>query len=63
MIRIRASLACAAAVTIVGAVSLAQPSFGQQEETDQRLGTVHFATSCNEAAQRRFDRALGERGK
>ena len=58
MIRIRASLAGAAAVTIVGTVSLAQPSFGQQEETDQRLGTVHFATSCNETAQRRFDRAM-----
>ena len=28
-----------------------------QEETDQRFGTVHFATSCNETAQRRFDRA------
>src|SRR3954463_9690905 len=58
MIRIRASLACAAAVTIVGTVSLAQPSFGQQEETDQRLGTVHFATSCNDTAQRRFDRGM-----
>ena len=58
MIRIRASLAGAAAVTIVGTVSLVQPSFGQQEETDQRLGTVHFATSCNETAQRRFDRAM-----
>src|SRR5882762_4850304 len=29
-----------------------------QEETDQRFGTVHFATSCNETAQRRFDRAM-----
>ena len=29
-----------------------------QEETDQRLGTVHFDTSCNETAQRRFDRAM-----
>ncbi len=29
-----------------------------QEESDQRLGTVHFATSCNETAQRRFDRAM-----
>src|SRR5713226_1916443 len=29
-----------------------------QEETDQRFGTVHFATSCNETAQRRFDRGM-----
>ena len=29
-----------------------------QETTDQKLGTVHFATSCNETAQRRFDRAM-----
>ena len=29
-----------------------------QENTDQKLGTVHFATSCNETAQRQFDRAM-----
>lgn len=29
-----------------------------QDDADQRLGTVHFATSCNEIAQRRFDRAM-----
>src|ERR1043166_6353810 len=29
-----------------------------QDENDQRLGTVHFQTSCNETAQRRFDRAM-----
>jgi len=29
-----------------------------QENADQKLGTVHFATSCNETAQRRFDRAM-----
>ncbi|MFL4978861.1 MAG: tetratricopeptide repeat protein [Xanthobacteraceae bacterium] len=33
------------------------PALGQ-DETDTRLGTVHFATSCNEVAQRRFDRAM-----
>src|SRR6195256_3267256 len=54
---IRASLACAAVVTIAGTFSLALPGFGQ-EESDQRLGTVHFETSCSEAAQRRFDRAM-----
>jgi hypothetical protein len=54
---IRATLACAAVVTIAGTFSLALPGFGQ-EESDQRLGTVHFETSCSEAAQRRFDRAM-----
>src|SRR5438309_1629857 len=29
-----------------------------EENADQKLGTVHFATSCNETAQRRFDRAM-----
>jgi tetratricopeptide (TPR) repeat protein len=29
-----------------------------QDESDQRLGTVHFPTSCNETAQRRFDRGM-----
>ena len=40
-----------------GRISTAPPAFGQ-EETDQRFGTVHFATSCNETAQRRFDRGM-----
>lgn len=29
-----------------------------QSDVDQQLGTVHFKTSCNEVAQRRFDRAM-----
>src|SRR3954467_12642805 len=29
-----------------------------QTEADQQLGAVHFATTCNETAQRRFDRAM-----
>ena len=37
-------------------------TFGQravaQSDVDQRLGSVHFKTSCNEVAQRRFDRAM-----
>src|ERR1051325_7923211 len=41
------------------AATLALPGTpGVAEENDQQLGTVHFATSCNEAAQRRFDRAM-----
>jgi Tfp pilus assembly protein PilF len=29
-----------------------------QDTAEQQLGTVHFATSCNEPAQQRFDRAM-----
>lgn len=45
------ALACAA---LVGA---AAPSVAQ-DDSEQRLGKVHFPTSCNETAQRRFDRAM-----
>jgi tetratricopeptide (TPR) repeat protein len=51
------SASAVAAASIAASVSFAQPIFAQ-EETDQRLGTVHFDTSCNEVAQRRFDRAM-----
>src|SRR6266404_1444227 len=43
-----------AVVTMVGSGG---PGFAQ-ENADQKLGTVHFETSCNETAQRRFDRAM-----
>src|SRR5580658_3157413 len=43
-----------AAVTTLGLCAAARA----QENADQQLGTVHFATSCNETAQRRFDRAM-----
>ncbi|HEY1474482.1 MAG TPA: hypothetical protein VGF53_10395 [Pseudolabrys sp.] len=47
-----------AAITGVATLGfLASPSIAQ-DDTDQKLGTVHFATSCNETAQRRFDRAM-----
>jgi tetratricopeptide (TPR) repeat protein len=47
-----------AAVVAVGAwLSLIRGAVSEQE-ADQRFGTVHFATSCSEAAQRRFDRAM-----
>jgi tetratricopeptide (TPR) repeat protein len=47
------------AVTIISVTTLGlcAPSMAQ-ENADQKLGTVHFATSCNETAQRRFDRAM-----
>jgi Tfp pilus assembly protein PilF len=40
-------------------IALAVPSSsGAQDATDQQLGRVNFETSCNEVAQRRFDRAM-----
>src|SRR5213593_174470 len=50
------SLIAVAVVAAVG-ISPAKPALAQ-EPAEQRLGTVHFATSCNETAQRRFDRAI-----
>jgi hypothetical protein len=47
------------AVTFAGMTMLGPGSPGiAQENADQKLGAVHFATSCNETAQRRFDRAM-----
>ena len=43
--------ATTATLGLPGAPTLAQ-------ESEQQLGTVHFPTSCNETAQRRFDRAM-----
>jgi hypothetical protein len=37
-------------------ISLAQPAFAQSD--DKTLGTVHFETSCNPAAQKLFDRGM-----
>src|SRR5215468_123731 len=56
---IKASLATAAtiAATVAAGMSAAPPAFGQ-EESDQRLGRVHFPVSCNDTAQRRFDRGM-----
>jgi len=51
MTRIGFVLAAAAAI-----IALPAPVAAQSE--DQQFGTVHFATSCNEVAQRRFDRAM-----
>src|SRR6516165_7556180 len=53
---IRALFAGLTAAATLSGVSML-PAFSQ-EESDQRLGTVHFPTSCNEVAQRRFDRGM-----
>src|SRR6187551_3899819 len=39
------------------ALTTAQPVVAQGD-VDQQLGTLHFKTSCNEVAQRRFDRGM-----
>src|SRR3954463_13320459 len=39
------------------AISTPQPIIAQAD-VDQQLGSVHFSTSCNEVAQRRFDRGM-----
>jgi Tfp pilus assembly protein PilF len=38
-------------------LSSAAPAFAEDRE-DTQFGSVHFQTSCNEVAQRRFDRAM-----
>jgi tetratricopeptide (TPR) repeat protein len=47
----------AAAIVMVTMLGPCTPGMAE-ENADQKLGTVHFATSCNETAQRRFDRAM-----
>src|SRR5450631_1392810 len=53
----RKSLLAAAVAGVATLGFWASPSIAQ-DDTDQKFGTVHFATSCNETAQRRFDRAM-----
>ena len=47
----------AAAVAIAASTALPIPAFAQ-DDAEKQFGTVHFETSCNETAQRRFDRAM-----
>src|SRR5215813_8864943 len=47
-----AAMVVAACCTLLPRVAVAQ------EDGEQRFGIVHFATSCNETAQRRFDRGM-----
>ena len=43
----------------LAALTLVSPGpIAAQSEADQQLGNVHFETSCNEIAQRRFNRAM-----
>jgi hypothetical protein len=52
MIRTPFAIVAAAAVGF----SFAQPALGQSN--DEKLGTVHFETSCNPEAQKLFDRGM-----
>jgi tetratricopeptide (TPR) repeat protein len=54
---IRSSSVTAVAATLAAGLSTAQPVLAQ-DDVDQRFGTVHFSTSCNDVAQRRFDRGM-----
>jgi hypothetical protein len=47
-----------AAILATAMTSGSSSSALAQQDADQKLGKVHFATSCNEIAQRRFDRAM-----
>jgi len=57
-LRIKHKIKLASAIAVAASAASIAPPALTQEETDQRLGTVHFATSCNETAQRRFDRGM-----
>ena len=45
------------AALLAGGLSQALPARAQEDDS-ARLGSVHFQTSCNEVAQRRFDRGM-----
>jgi Tfp pilus assembly protein PilF len=47
----------AAAMAVSAWMSFGPPALSE-DDTDQQFGIVHFATSCNETAQRRFDRGM-----
>src|SRR3954470_20610169 len=54
-------LAAASTAALLVGLSFSTTAIGQEAnapDADQRLGTVHFPTTCNEVAQRRFDRAM-----
>src|SRR5262245_26291800 len=48
----------AAAIVAMAGLGFGPSPVAAQADIDQQLGSVHFKTSCNEVAQRRFDRAM-----
>jgi Tfp pilus assembly protein PilF len=53
----KAALKTALMLATAGLIALGAPA-AVPEAHAQQLGSVHFPTSCNETAQRRFDRAM-----
>jgi tetratricopeptide (TPR) repeat protein len=53
---LHARIFCACALTLAAGNSIAQEH--QHAVAAEKLGTVHFATSCNPAAQKEFDHAV-----
>jgi len=53
-----AMLTAGCALAIVATFGTDTQAQDNQTGTDQQFGRVHFETSCNDVAQRRFDRAL-----
>src|SRR3954463_13155792 len=47
-----------AALAITAATAAWPLPAGAQDDAEKQFGIVHFETSCNETAQRRFDRAM-----
>jgi hypothetical protein len=45
-------------IVVAGLTLSASQPLVAQNDVDQQLGSVNFKTSCNEVAQRRFDRAM-----
>lgn len=45
-------------ITAMALASGASSPSAAQDTSDQQLGSVHFETSCNDVAQRRFDRGM-----
>jgi tetratricopeptide (TPR) repeat protein len=48
----------AATTFVIATLSLSSSPAAAQGDVDHQLGSVQFKTSCNEVAQRRFDRAM-----
>src|SRR4051812_21186876 len=47
-----------ASVSIAALALSSSSSLAAETDVDQQLGNLHFQTSCNEVAQRRFDRGM-----
>ena len=48
----------ATSIALMAATAITPSPAFAQDDAEKQFGAVHFATSCNETAQRRFDRAM-----